>query len=56
MRPPSAAQLAARVEPEDVFLLADRCLEADYHTQRQVYMPLIIDALTRDLGRFINHR
>lgn len=50
----AAAALAARLEPEDVFLLADRCLDADYHLQRQAYMPLILDALTRDLGRLIN--
>jgi DNA polymerase-3 subunit delta' len=50
----AAADLAARLEPDDVFLLADRCLEADYHLQRQGYMPLILDALTRDLGRMIN--
>jgi DNA polymerase-3 subunit delta' len=46
--------LAARVEPEDVFLLADRCLEADYHVGRKVYMPLILDALMHDLAKLIN--
>jgi DNA polymerase-3 subunit delta' len=46
--------LAARVEPEDVFLLAERCLEADYHVGRKVYMPLILDALMHDLARIIN--
>jgi len=50
----AAAALAARLEPEDVFLLADRCLEADHHIQRKAYMPLILDALTRDLARVIN--
>lgn len=46
--------LASRVEPEDVFMMADRCLEADYHVGRKVYMPLILDALMHDLARLIN--
>ena len=46
--------LAARIEPEDVFLLADRCLEADYHVGRKVYLPLILDALMHDLAKLIN--
>lgn len=50
----AATDLASRLEPEDVFTLADRCLEADYQIQRKAYMPLILDALTRDLGRSIN--
>jgi DNA polymerase-3 subunit delta' len=62
LAPPSAdpgdrravADLAARLQPEDVFLLADRCLEADTHVQRKAYMPLILEALTRDLGKLIN--
>ena len=52
----AAASLAERLEPEDVFLLADRCLEAEYHLRRRVYLPLILDALTRDLGRGIAGR
>jgi DNA polymerase III subunit delta' len=50
------ATLAARIEPEDVYLLADRCLEADYHVRRNVYLPLIFDALMHDLGKVINPR
>jgi DNA polymerase-3 subunit delta' len=50
------AALANRLEPDDVFLLADRCLEADYQIQRKAYMPLILDALTHDLGNVINPR
>jgi DNA polymerase-3 subunit delta' len=50
----AVADLAARLEPDDVFLLIDRCLDADHHIQRKAYPPLIFDALTRDLGRFIN--
>ncbi|MCA1686446.1 MAG: DNA polymerase III subunit [Planctomycetia bacterium] len=50
----AVAGLAPRLDPDDVFLLADRCLDADYHIQRKVYMPLILDALTRDLGKLIN--
>ena len=50
----AAEALARRLEPEDVFSLAERCLDAEYHLQRQAYMPPILDALTRDLGRVIN--
>ena len=53
---PAVAALAARIDPEDVFLLADRCLEADYHIARKAYMPLILDALTHDLGQLVNPR
>ncbi len=47
--------LAERLEPEDVFLLADRCLEADYHVGRKINLGLILDALMHDLGKVINH-
>jgi DNA polymerase III subunit delta' len=50
----AAASLAQRLDPEAVFLLADRCLEADYHVRRKAYMPLILDALLHDLGKLIN--
>lgn len=50
------ADLAARLDPEAVFVLADRCLDADRHIQRKASMPLILDALTRDLARVINPR
>jgi DNA polymerase-3 subunit delta' len=47
-------RIAQRLEPEDVFILADRCLLADYHVYRKAYMPLILDALTHDLGKVVN--
>ena len=50
----AAVALAERLEPEDVFVLADRCLEADYHVQRRLYMPLILESLMHDLGKLIN--
>jgi len=52
----AAVALAGRLEPEDVFILADRCLEADYHVQRRLYMPLIVASLMHDLGKRINSR
>ncbi len=52
----TVAELGSRLEPEDVFLLAERCLEADYQIQRNAYMPLILESLARDLGRQINPR
>jgi DNA polymerase III subunit delta' len=48
------AELAGRLDPEDVLVLADRCLEADYHIQRNAYLPLILESLTHDLGRLMN--
>ena len=47
----TAALLAERLEPEDVFLLAERCMEADYHIRRKLYMPLILTSLVVDLAR-----
>lgn len=48
------ARLAARLEPEDVFLLADRALEADYHLGRNLYMPLVLESLFHDLAKIVN--
>ncbi len=48
--------LAARIAPEDVFVLADRCLEADYQVARKASLSLIIEALMHDLGRLANPR
>ncbi|MBV8676245.1 MAG: DNA polymerase III subunit delta' [Planctomycetaceae bacterium] len=48
--------LAARLDPEAVLVLADRCLDADYQIQRKAYMPLILDSLLHDLGTLINPR
>jgi len=50
------AALAARLGPEDVLVLADRCLEADYQIARKANLPLILDALAHDLGALINPR
>lgn len=52
----AARALAERLEPEDVFVLADRCLVADYQVQRMAYMPVLLEALLSDLGRTINPR
>ena len=49
-----ASVLAHRLDPEDVFVLADRCIEADYHVGRNVYLPLIFDSLMHDLAKVIN--
>jgi DNA polymerase-3 subunit delta' len=48
--------LAARLAPEDVFVLIDRALEAAYHVERKAYMPLVLESLTHDLGALINPR
>jgi DNA polymerase-3 subunit delta' len=52
----AAESVAARLEPEDVLVLADRCLEADYHIQRRLAMNLILEALAHDLGKVLNAR
>jgi DNA polymerase-3 subunit delta' len=52
----AAQALAERLEPEDVFVLAERCLEATYHLQRNLYMPLVLESLFHDLGRLILSR
>ncbi|HEV3122698.1 MAG TPA: DNA polymerase III subunit delta' [Isosphaeraceae bacterium] len=49
-------RLAQHLDPEDVLVLADRCLEADYQIHRRVYLPLVLEALTCDLGRLVNPR
>jgi DNA polymerase III subunit delta' len=50
----AATALAQRLEPEDVFVLADRCVLADYHVQRRLYMRLIVESLMHDLGKRTN--
>ena len=47
------ASLAARLEPEDVFLLADRCLVAAGEVGRNASRTLVIQSLTRDMARTI---
>jgi len=39
-----------------VLVLADRCLEADYHIRRRLAMNLILEALAHDLGKVLNAR
>lgn len=48
--------LGQRLEPEDVFLLADRCLMADYHLQRRAYLPVLLDAFTSDMSRILRQQ
>jgi DNA polymerase-3 subunit delta' len=50
----AVADIAGRLDPEAVFVLADRCLEADLHVRRKAYLPPVLDALTHDLGKLIN--
>jgi DNA polymerase-3 subunit delta' len=52
----AAHALAARLEPEDVFVIADRCMQADYHLARNVYIPVVLEALFHDLAKVINPR
>ena len=52
----AALDLARMLQPEDVFLLADRCLEADYQIQRNAYMPLILESLLHDLEALVNRK
>ncbi len=52
----AVAALADRLEPEDVFVLADRCLEADYHVHRRLYMPLILELAHARPGQTDQHQ
>lgn len=52
----AAERLASRLEPEDVFVVADRCLEADYHVQRKANLSLVFSALMVDLARVLHAR
>jgi DNA polymerase-3 subunit delta' len=52
----AAEAIAARLEPEDVLVLADRCLEADYHIQRRLAVNLALESLAHDLGKVLNVR
>jgi DNA polymerase III subunit delta' len=48
--------LSQRLEPEDVLVAADRCVEADYYLARRVYLPLVLSSLLHDLGKVVNPR
>lgn len=48
--------LAARLDPEAVLVLAERCIQADYHIRRKVNLPQVFDALMHDLGVLVNPR
>ncbi len=52
----SIASLAARLEPEDVFVLADRCLAAAAEVGRNASRTVVIQSLTRDMARTIHGR
>jgi DNA polymerase-3 subunit delta' len=52
----AAGSLAQRLDPEVLLTLAERCLEAEYHVRRNLYMPLVLEDLMFDLGRGINSR
>lgn len=44
------ASFANRLEPEDVFLMADLCLEADDQVRRNANRTLVFESLSHDLG------
>jgi DNA polymerase III subunit delta' len=50
----AAADLANRLDLEAVLALTERCLEAEYHVRRNLYMPLVLDDLMHDVGKLIN--
>jgi DNA polymerase-3 subunit delta' len=45
--------LAQRLEPEAVFVLADRCMEANYHLLRRVNLGFLLEALFHDLAAIV---
>ena len=50
------ANLAARLEPEDVFTLAERCLDASAQVGRNASRTLIFESAALDLGRVLNRK
>jgi len=46
-------RLAERVEPDTVFLLAERCLDAEFQLQRRVQTGLILEAWAHDVANLI---
>lgn len=46
-------QLAERLGPEEVFVLADRCMEADYHIIRRANLGFLLEALCHDLAAIV---
>ncbi len=48
--------LARRLEPEDVFVMADRCLSADYQVRRNANRALVFESLAHDFGRILASR
>lgn len=50
----AARKLAERLETETIFLLAERCLDADYHIQRRAHLGLALEALASDLQQLIH--
>lgn len=59
LQPPSAdprdldaiAALGERLDTESILVLADRCLEADYHVRRKLAMNAILGSLAHDIGK-----
>ena len=45
--------VARRLEPEDVFVLADRCIEADFQVRRNANRLLVFESLAHDIGRLL---
>lgn len=45
--------LAEHLEPEDVFVLADRCMEANYHIQRRAQLGFLLEALCHDVAAVV---
>ncbi len=50
----AAEVLADRLDLEVILALADRCMEAEYHVRRNLYLPMVLDSLFHDLGQRIN--
>ncbi len=46
----ASAQLAQHLSPEQLVSILDRCLEAEYHIGRRLYLPLVLESFIHDLG------
>lgn len=51
---PALNALAQQLAPEELILLIDRCLLAEYQIERRLYLPLIVESFVHDLGGVLN--
>lgn len=51
---PARTALAHELAPEDLLVLIERCLLAEYQIERRLYLPLVMESFAHDLGAVLN--